>query len=416
LYARMFQFGAFCPIFRSHGSETPREIWEMGEFTQPILEIDKLRYRLMPYIYSLAWMVTNEDYTIMRGLPMDFASDARTHSIDDQFMFGPSMMVCPVTEYMYHRPPESTVLIGPEYFKTPGGKPGLLATYYRDPARTSPGREQIDPDIDFTWYTGRPEYLTDSAYAATWRGKLLPRESGKHQFHLISYDPKRLILNGDTLRMMYSSVEQYTVPVQLEKGKEYDFVLETENRSTGAAKMRLFWKTPAIFAAEQLQHNREKVRKVYLPASTLWHDFWTGRTFDGDTTIATDAPIDKIPLLIRAGSIIPMGPFLRYSTEKPADPIELRIYPGADGQFTLYEDENDGYNYEKGDYARITFVWNDLHRTLTISDREGKFSGMLKTRTFNVVLVKKYHGTGIRMCPKPDKTTKYTGKKLEIKL
>ena len=416
LYARMFQFGAFCPIFRSHGSETPREIWEMGEFSKPIVKIDNLRYRFMPYIYSLAWMVTNGGYTIMRGLPMDFSADEKTRSIDDQFMFGPSIMVCPVTEYMYHRPPESTVLIGPEYFKTPDGKPGLLARYYKDPARTSLSKEQIDPDIDFTWYTGRPEYLTDSTYAATWQGKLVPQESGKHQFHLIGYDPKRLILNGDTLRMVYSSVEEYTVPVNLEKGKEYDFVLETENRSTGAAKMRLFWKTPGIFAAEQAQQHKEKVRKVYLPAASVWHDFWTGKTFDGDTTIITDAPIDKIPLFIKAGAIVPMGPFLQFSTEKPADPIELRIYPGADGQFTLYEDENDNDNYEKGSYATITFIWNDLHKTLTISDRQGRFPGMLKTRTFNIVLVKDNHGIGIEVCPNPERTTKYTGTKMEIKL
>ena len=416
LYTRMFQFGAFCPIFRSHGSETPREIWEMGDFTKSIVKADNLRYRLIPYIYSLAWMVTGGDYTIMRGLPMDFAADEKTHSIDDQFMFGPSLMVCPVTEYMYHRPPEPTVLVGPEFFKTPGGGPGLLARYYRDPSRNLPSREQIDPDIDFTWYTGRPEYLTDSTYAATWRGKLVPQESGKHQFHLISYDPKRIVLNGDTLRMVYSSVEQYTVPVNLEKGKKYDFVLETENRSTGAAKMRLFWKTPGIFAAEQLQQKKVAVRRVYLPAGTVWHDFWTGKTFDGNTTITADAPIDRIPLLVRAGSIIPMGPFLQYSTEKPADPIELRIYPGADGQFSLYEDENDGYSYEKGAYATIRFVWNDLHKTLTISDRKGRFPGMLKTRTFNIVLVKDSHGTGVEICLKPDRTAKYSGTKMEVKL
>jgi alpha-D-xyloside xylohydrolase len=111
-----------------------------------------------------------------------------------------------------------------------------------------------------------------------------------------------------------------------------------------------------------------------------------------------------------------MGPFLQYATEKPADPIELRIYPGADGQFTLYEDENDNCSYEKGAYATITFVWNDLHKTLTVSDRQGKFPGMLKTRTLNIVLVKDNHGTGIEMCPKPDRTTKYTGTKLEIHL
>jgi len=416
LYARMFQFGAFCPIFRSHGSEAPREMWEMGEFTQPLLKADNLRYRLMPYIYSVAWMVTSGGYTMMRALPMDFAGDERTRSIDDQFMFGPSIMVCPVTEYMYHRPPEPTVLIGPAYFRTPDGKPGLLATYYRDPARSSPGREQIDPDVDFTWYTGRPEYLTDSAYAATWRGKLVPAESGKHQFHLISYDAKRIILDGDTLRMAYSSVEQYTVPVDLVQGKQYDFVLETENRSTGAAKMRLFWKTPGIFAAEERHQEREKVRKVYLPAGASWQDFWTGRRFHGDTTLIADAPIDRIPLLIKAGSIIPLGPFLQYTTERAPDPLEVRIYPGADGQFTLYEDENDNENYEKGVYATVTFEWNDGRRTLTISDRHGRFPGMLKTRRFNVVIVGEEHGNGIEICPHPDRTVTYSGTRLNITL
>ena len=416
LYARMFQLGAFSPIFRSHGSETPREIWEMGEFVEPILKADHLRYRLMPYIYSLAWMVTDKDYTMMRGLPMDFPGDEKTYSVDDQFMFGPSIMVCPVTEYMYHRPPESSVLIGPEYFKTPDGKPGLLAQYYRDSERKHFSRQQIDPDINFIWYTGRPDYLTDSAFAASWQGKLLPGETGKHQFHLISYDRKRIILNGDTLKMVYTSTEQYTVPVMLEAGKEYDIKVESENRSTGAARMRLFWKTPGIFAREQTHEEKAKVRVSYLPGGTNWYDFWTGQKYNGGTRVTADAPIEKIPLFVRAGSIIPMGPFLQYSTEKPADPIELRIYPGADGQFTLYEDENDNYNYEKGTVATITFNWNDEKSSLTISNRHGKFPGMLNERTFNVILVKGNHGTGVEICPQPERMLHYDGKEQTTKL
>jgi len=416
LYARMFQLGAFCPIFRSHGSETPREIWEMGEFTEPILKIDNLRYRLMPYIYSLAWMVTKNDYTIMRGLPMDFSADEKTYSVADQFMFGPSMMVCPVTEYMYHRPPEHSELVGPEFFRTNDGKPGLLAKYYRDANRKKLSREQIDPNIDIVWYTGRPNYATDSMYAIRWEGKLIPKETGKHQFHLVSYDPKRIILNGDTLRMVYTSVEQYTEPVELEAGKEYDFVLETENRSTGAARMRLLWKTPAIFSKEQTKENKEKTREVYLPAYHTWYDFWTGETFEGGRKIKTDAPIDKLPLFVKAGSIIPMGPFLQYSTEKPADPIELRIYPGVDGGFTVYEDENDNYNYEKGIYATVDFKWDDVHRQLTVGDRKGEFPGMLKERTINVVLVTRDHGTGLEITERSDEVIRYRGKEITVRL
>ena len=126
--------------------------------------------------------------------------------------------------------------------------------------------------------------------------------------------------------------------------------------------------------------------------------------------------MDKIPLLVKAGSIIPMGPFVQYSTEKPADPIELRIYPGADGSFTLYEDENDNYNYEKGIYSTITFAWDDVKRELTLGERKGEFPGMLKKRTFKIILVREQQGTGIGITGKPDKIVRYDGKKQVIAL
>ncbi len=415
LYTRMFQFGAFSPIFRSHGSETPREIWEMGKFVKPLVKIDELRYRLMPYIYSLAWMVTNKNYTIMRGLPMDFESDKNTYDIGNQFMFGPAIMVCPVTRFMYYRPPGQSVPVGPEYFKTEDGKPGLLAKYYRDAERKHLSKTEIVPDINFIWYTGRPDYFTDSTYSATWSGKLIPQETGKYQFHLISYDPKRIILNGDTLKTVYTSTEQYTEPVDLTAGKEYNFVLETENRSTGAAKMQLYWKTPSIFAKEKSKVNDNKKVEVYLPSNHFWYNFWTGGRIEGGKKIKTDAPIGIIPLFIKAGSIIPMGPFIQYSTEKPADPVELRIYRGADGNFTLYEDENDNYDYEKGIYSTIQFKWNDAENELIIGPRKGIFPGMLKSRTFNAVLVSKDHGTGLDISKSFDKVIKYSGKEVRVK-
>jgi len=416
LYARMFQFGAFCPIFRSHGSETPREIWEFGEFTESMIEIDRLRYRLLPYIYSLAWQVTSDGYTIMRGLPMDFTTDVKTYSVDDQLMFGPAVMVCPVTEYMVHRPPEHSILVGPEHFKTKDGKKGVHAKYYRDPEFKNLSHEQIEPEINHLWYTGRPDYMTDSAFSVRWEGKLIPSQTGKHQFHLISYDLKRIILDGKKLPIIYTSVEQYTDLVQLEAGREYDFVLEMQNYSTGAAKMKLYWKTPAIFGKEKTVEEREETRDVYLPAGSGWVDFWTGIKLRGGQTIAADAPTSKIPLFVKEGSIIPLGPFVQYSTEKEADPIELRIYTGADAKFTLYEDENDNYNYEKGIYATITFYWNDKKQELTIGDRKGSFPGMLDKRTFIGVLVKERHGIGIEITENPDKVILYKGKKLTIKI
>jgi alpha-D-xyloside xylohydrolase len=415
LYARMFQFGAFCPIFRSHGSETPREIWEFGEFTESMIKIDRLRYRLLPYIYSIAWQVTSDGYTIMRGLPMDFTDDAKTYSIDDQFMFGPAIMVCPVTEYMIHRPPENSVLVGAEHFRTKNGKVGIYAKYYKDPEFKNLSHEQIEANINNLWYTGRPDYMTDYAFSVRWEGKLIPSETGKHQFHLKSYDAKRIILDGKELPYVYTSVEQYTDFIDLKAGREYDFTLEMQNRSTGAAKMKLYWKTPDIFEKEESVEDRKKTRNVYLPAGSNWVDFWTGKTHSGGQTIVADAPTDKIPLFVKEGSIIPMGPFIQYAEEKEADPIELRIYPGNDASFTLYEDENDNYNYEKGIYATIACSWDDAKKELTIDDRKGSFPGMLTKRHFKIVLVKEGHGTGEEITRNPDKVVLYDGEKLSIK-
>ncbi len=135
----------------------------------------------------------------------------------------------------------------------------------------------------------------------------------------------------------------------------------------------------------------------------------------GGQTIDAAAPIETLPLYVRAGSIVPMGPFLQYATEKPADPIELRVYPGADGEFTLYEDENDNYNYEKGLFATIPIRWEEKKNTLTIDDRHGQFPGMLKHRTFHVIWVGNRHGIGLSSESHADAMVSYIGKRIEIK-
>jgi alpha-D-xyloside xylohydrolase len=154
---------------------------------------------------------------------------------------------------------------------------------------------------------------------------------------------------------------------------------------------------------------------VYLPAGTSWFDFWTGKTTDGGKKSVFPAPIDSIPILVKAGSIVPMGPFVQYAAEKN-DPIELRVYPGSNADFVLYEDENDTYNYEKGVYATIAFHWNDAKKTLVIDARKGRFPGMLAKRTFKVVVVGENHGAGIDDTATPDKVVKYDGRKLAISL
>jgi alpha-D-xyloside xylohydrolase len=262
LYIRWFQFGTFCPVFRAHGTRTTNqnEIWSYGADAQQILTAyDQLRYRLMPYIYSVAWKVTNDGYTLMRPLVMDFRSDTRAQNIGDQFLFGPSILVNPVTE---------------------------------------------------------------------------PGASSRH---------------------------------------------------------------------------------LYLPGA-LWYDFWTGSTAHGPCTIDSPATIERLPLYVRAGSIVPLGPDIEYATEKAADPIELRVYRGANGEFTLYEDENDGYSYEKGAHATIPISWNDASHALTIGDRSGTFPGMPESRKFQVVFVAQGHGTGGTLTQSPDKTVTYSGKKIVVTL
>jgi alpha-D-xyloside xylohydrolase len=154
-------------------------------------------------------------------------------------------------------------------------------------------------------------------------------------------------------------------------------------------------------------------RRVYLPKAK-WYDFWSGSSVAGPRMIDAAAPIDKLPLFVRAGAIVPMGPEKEWSSEKPEDPIELRIYPGADGDFTLYEDENDGYNYEKGVYATIPFHWDDAKQTLTIGERKGSFPGMLAERRFQIVFVRENHGAGITAESKPDKVVPYSGMQMSV--
>ena len=287
LYVRWVQFGAFNPMMRSHGTEAPREIYQFGKKGEPIYDaIEKairLRYSLLPYIYSTSWQVTNKQSSFMRALMMDFADDEKVWDMNDEYMFGKSILVAPIVEAQY--------------------TPEVAAT----------ASEETGWDRD-----------------------------------------------------------------------------DNKNKSKGSMTV---------------DFTTKKTAKVYLPAGTVWYDFWTNEKYDGGQEISREATIDMIPLYVRAGSIVPIGPDVQYATEKAWDNLELKVYAGANGSFTLYEDEFDNYNYESGAYTEIPMTWNNASRTLTIGARKGKYNGMLEKRQFTVKTV---DGNS--------KTVTYTGKKVTVKL
>ncbi len=263
LNTRWYQFGAFCPLFRAHGQYPFREVWHIAPEGHPaynsILYYTRLRYNMMPYIYSLAGMTHFKDYTIMRPLVMDFSSDAKVNDIGDQYMFGNAMMVAPVYEY-------------------------------------------------------------------------------------------------------------------------------------GA-----------------------RSRTMYFPAGNGWYDFYSGSYVQGGQTLTVDAPYERMPLYVREGAIVPYGPDMQYSDEKPASELTLYVYTGKDGAFTLYEDEGVNYNYEKGKYTEIPFAYDESTGVFSIGERVGEFAGMLKERVFNVVKVSKEHPQPFDLNVKGT-TIRYNGKAQTVKL
>ena len=285
LYVRWMQYGLFCPVFRSHGADAPREIWQFGKKGEPVYDaIEKmirLRYRLLPYLYSTAWQVTSNNDSYLRPLFADFAQDKKVWNMTDEFMFGRCILAAPIVDSQYT---EEKII--------------------RTDAMTGWDRQDVGGKKD--------------------------------------------------------------------DGRSVDW---TATKS--AVK--------------------------YLPKGATWYDFWTNKAYKGGRSITLETTFDRVPMFVRAGSILPLGPEMQYVGEKAWDNLELRVYPGADGRFVLYEDEGDNYNYEKGMYSVIQFGWNDKKHTLTIGARKGEYPGMLQTRTFTVVW--------------PDGTTKtvnYQGQEINI--
>jgi alpha-D-xyloside xylohydrolase len=267
LYVRWMQYGLFCPVFRSHGADAPREIWQFGQKGEPVYdaieETIQLRYQFLPYLYSTAWQVTSNNDSYMRPLFSDFAQDRRVWDMTDEFMFGRSILAAPI----------------------------------------------VDPQ-----YTEEKIIRTDAMTG--W--------------------------NKNDVRSQKEDVR-------------------------------------GVNWAET------KTAEKYLPKGANWYDFWTGKRYQGGQTVTLETQLNRVPMFVRAGSIVPMGPVMQYVGEKKWDNLELRVYPGADTTFTLYEDEGDNYNYEKGIYSTIPISWSERTRTLTIGERKGNYPGMLEQRNFTII-------------------------------
>jgi alpha-D-xyloside xylohydrolase len=425
LFARWFQYGAFNPIMRVHGTDIEREPYIFKtldpEVYKSLLDAAHLRYRLLPYTYGLSAKVTSDHYTLMRALPMDFAEDQATYGINDAFMFGPSLLVHPVTRPMYRIQPPPPATIPGDYLRTPDGQPGLAGQYFEGRNFEVPKGHVIDKVIDHSWPA--PPLATIPAglsqlddFSARWTGTLEAPEDGEYEIGVEGDDGYRLFLDGAVVLERWENGGKRLASTRqvLRKGQRVKVTLEYY-QATSDRSLRLAWRTPsAIRALAETKPSTDARMQTYLPKGSAWYDFWTNQRHEGGQSVVRDVPLDIVPLYVRAGSVLPMGPVLQYATEQPDAAYEIRIYPGADGSFTLYEDDNETYAYEKGQSARVVLAWNDKARTLTISGRKGRFPGMAKARTLNLVLVDRANGKGITT-GKATRAVHYEGKPMVVK-
>lgn len=399
LFARWFQYAAFNPIMRVHGTNVEREPYIFKTLDPPVyktlLDTVNLRYRLLPYIYSLSAQVTADRSTLMRPLAMDFPDDPAVRNINDSFMFGSSLLVHPVTRAMYNILPSLPTMVPAQHLRSADGKPGLDVQYFAGENFETPRGKGVDAKIDHTWpdppLAEMPPGLTSlSHFSARWNGTLIAPEDGEYEIGLNGNDGMRLYLGGKVVidEWNRSATRTRTVKQTLKKGEALPVRLEFFHPEGGRV-FRFIWRKPSELQRDKAAINapRDLTMRTYLPAGTDWYDFWTSQRHGGGETVSREAPLDIMPLYVRAGSIVPMGPVMQYATEKPDAPYDVRIYAGASGRFTLYEDDNETYAYEKGQSARFDLDWDDAKRTLTISQRRGSFPALIKQRRLKITVI-----------------------------
>jgi alpha-D-xyloside xylohydrolase len=434
LYTRWFQFGAFSPLFRIHGSMTEREPWYFGETGDWAYDIQlkyiNLRYRMMPYIYSYAHKITENHSTIMRGLVFDFPNDRKALAVDNQYMFGENILVCPVLDPKYFEnwieTPAFELLsaVKPNDSKTTISE--ISSRYYTGRGFDKLLKDTLSVDMDFSPF----DLFTNDAQKpgellCIWETELQVEEGGTYQLMTTTANQPwgvKVKLYVDNLLVIGTSHNMFNgvgkvVDSNLEKGKKHKIKLEYTCYSWENPRIKLsLRKSTEIHESILPEPTKRPVRNVYLPEGTEWYDFWTGKMYDGGQTIRANAKMDIIPLFVKAGSILPFGPKIQYAAERQTDTISLRIYHGADGTFDLYEDENDNYNYTKGFSTIIPISWVNDSKVLKIGNREGNFPGVLKNRVFSIVLVNESTGYGSYFSGETGKVVNYNGKEIEVSL
>ena len=271
--------------------------------------------------------------------------------------------------------------------QTPDGKPGLAVQYFEGVDFDRPAGSTIDEQVEHTWpgppLANPPSGLTGfDNFSARWEGIVTAPEDGEYEFGVEYDDGARLYLDGKLVVEDWSfGAKRYRV-AKITLAKDQKLPVKAEFHQGGQDRFfRLGWRTPSERRALAARTTElDNTMETYLPAGADWYDFWTGERFSGGRTVKKDCPLDRFPLYVRAGSIVPMGPAMQYATERPDAPYEIRIYPGADARFTIYEDDNETYAYERGERATYDLVWDDAAKTLRIGARQGSFPGMVVRR------------------------------------
>lgn len=424
LFARWHQFAVFNPIYRIHGTDIEREPWRFREsdpeFYASLRSAADLRYRFLPYIYGLAWSVTDRGDTMMRGLPMDFPDDPAARRIDDQFLFGRALLVHPVTRAIHRLGAPPPPAIPAESLQTPDGRPGVAVEYFEGRNFEKSVGKTVDPKIDYAW-PGPPLAEPPAGlrsldnFSGRWEGAIIAAEDGEHEIGVEGDDGFRLWLDGRLVVEDWrdAAMRFKGAKIVLGKGQRVAFKIDYY-QGAHARGLRLGWRTPSRLAsgADKIDDTVE----TYLPAGAAWYDFWTNARHEGGARVKTACPLDRFPLFVRAGSIVPMGPVQQHVAEKPGAPWEIRVYPGADAVFTLYEDDGETYAYEKGRRATVELRWNDQSRTLSIGRRQGTFPGLVAEREFRVALAADASTAGpAEVAPSAARSVRYAGKPVAVK-